>query len=103
VSRVTQLLLDALRSIGNKEDRVYTTDWVWTYRLFNGLTANQRNQILATYTYNIYVPQNNRLVLNYSTVTTLNATLTKHLTADLTHNTIYGPTGGYATAVDGLQ
>jgi len=103
VSRVTQLLLDALRSISNKEDRVYTTDWVWTYRLFAGLTANQRNQINATYTNNIYHPQNNRLVLSYSTVTTLNATLTRHLTADLTHNTIYGPNGGYAVAVDGLQ
>jgi len=103
VGRVLTVYLRSDRSGSNREDRLYRAEWLWTYRLFSGLTANQRNQVNATYGRGVYTPSTNRLSMSFSTITTLNARMTPRLTIDLTHNSIYGPNGGYTLAADGLE
>ncbi len=103
LGRVVTVYLRSDRSGTNSEDKLYRAEWLWTYRLLRGLTANQRNQVNATYTNTIYSPSTNRLSMSYSTITTLNARITPRLTMDLTHNANYGPNGGYARAADGLD
>lgn len=103
VDRILTVYLKANRSGTNREDRPYRAEWLWSYQLLPGLTANQRNQIDATYSRFLYAPNQNRLSLNYLTITTLNATLTPHLQVDLTHNITYGPNGDYVRSADGLE
>jgi hypothetical protein len=103
VQRVLTLNLDAEHSAGNREDRVYRVDWRWTYRLLQGLTATQRNQIGATYTRNPYAPDKDRLSMTYLTITTLNANVTPRLSVDLTHSASYRPNGDYVLAPDGYS
>jgi hypothetical protein len=103
VQRTLSLFLNGARSVSNREDRVYRADWRWTYRLLEGLTATQRNQINATYTNQYHQPQRNRLGLSYLSITTLNAVLTPRLQVDLTHNANYRPNGEYLRAADGLE
>ncbi len=103
VDRILTLYLLANRSGTNQEDRPYRAEWLWSYQLMPGLTANQRNEIDATYTRNLYAPQKNRLTLSYLTITTLTAALTPHLQVDLTHNANYGPNGDFVRSADGLE
>jgi hypothetical protein len=103
VGRVLTVYLRSDRSGSNREDRLYRTEWLWTYRLFSGLTANQRNQLNATYSRSVYSPSTNRLNMSFATITTLNARVSPRLTIDLTHNSIYSPNGGYTRALDGLE
>lgn len=103
VQRSLTLNLTADQSASNTETRIYLADWQWTYRLLPGLTATQHNQINATYTKTIYRPDRNQLGLTYLTITTLNATVTPHLTMDITHNASYRPSGDYQRAPNGLD
>jgi hypothetical protein len=80
--------------------RTYRGDWSWTYRLFSRLTATQRNGISASYTGYPFNPVSDRLVLDYTTTTTLNAVLTPRLSLDLTHNGQEQPSGNYLTRQD---
>jgi len=103
VSRVLGLYLTPNQSAGNREDRIYRADWLWTYRLMPGLSVNQRNQAASTYTRNIYAPTKNRLSMTFTTVTTLTASLTPRLSMDITHNATYGPNGAYVRSADGTE
>jgi hypothetical protein len=80
--------------------RTYRGDWSWTYRLFSRLTATQRNGISASYTDYPFNAISNRLVLDYTTTTTLNAVLSQRLSLDLTHNGQQQPSGNYITRQD---
>ena len=103
LARILSIYLRSDRSATNREDRLYRAEWLWTYRLLRGLTANQRDQINATYSRSLFSPGGNRLSLSYSTITTLNARITPRLTVDLTHNASYGPSGTYNRAGDGFD
>ena len=103
MGRILTIYLRSDRSATNREDRLYRTEWLWTYRLLHGLTANQRDQINATYSRSLFSPTGNRLSLAYSTITTLNARITPRLTMDLTHNANYGPSGTYTRAGDAID
>ena len=86
----------------NNTQRIYRGEWRWTYRLFHGLTATQRNTLGATYTAYNFVPENDRALLEFGTATTLNAILTPRLTVDLTHTSRITPSGNYTLQPDGL-
>jgi hypothetical protein len=103
MGRIMTVYLRADRSGTNREDHLYRAEWLWTYRLLPGLTANQRNQVNATYSNVIFSPASDRLSMSYSSVTTLNSRITPRLTVDLTHNANYGPNGSYARSADGLE
>lgn len=79
----------------NNQARTYRADWSWTYRLFSMLTVSQRNGVNASYTAYRFNQASDRLALDYSTTTTLNAVLTPRLTLDLTHNSQQQPSGGW--------
>lgn len=103
VIRSLAINLPAASTAGNNEDRTYRAEWRWTYRLLPMLTATQRNLISADYVYFNYSPENDRLTLNYSAVTSLNAVLTPRLTIDLTHNSRQQPSGSYVLQQDGQE
>lgn len=100
VIRTLAINLPAASTASNNEDRTYRAEWRWSYRLLPMLTATQRNLITADYTFYNYSPDNNRLLLDYSIVTALNAVLTPRLTVDLTHNSRVQPSGAYTTQAD---
>jgi hypothetical protein len=110
----TALMLEVTRNLGinlpgsataaNNEVRSYRAEWRWTYRLFPGLTASQRNSLTSDYTYYPYNPRRDRLNLEYGALTTLNAVLSPRFTFDVTHNSRYSPSGDYVTdPADGLR
>jgi hypothetical protein len=96
VDRSLFVNLPAASTAANTETRSYRAEWRWSYRLFQGLTATQRNQLLADYVYYTFLPaSNDRLSLDYGTLTTLNAVITRRLQLDVTHNTRFQPSGNY--------
>ena len=95
VARSLFVNIPSASTAANNEDRTYSAEWRWSYRLLSGLTANQRNQLIADYVYYTFLPANNRLTMDYSTVTTLNATVTPRLRLDVTHNARFQPSGNY--------
>jgi hypothetical protein len=103
VIRSLAINLPASSTASNNEDRTYRAEWRWTYRLLPMLTATQRNLITADYLFYNYSPDNNRLSLDYSIVTALNAALTPRLSVDLTHNSRLQPSGAYVTQIDGQE
>jgi hypothetical protein len=97
VSRSLFVNIPAASTAANNETRSYRADWRWTFRLLQGLTATQRNQLTADYIYYSFLPaSSNRLSLDSFTSTTLNAVITPRLQLDITHDHRYQPTGGYA-------
>jgi hypothetical protein len=108
----TSLALEVARSLfvnipsastgANNEERTYRAEWRWTYRLLPGLTANQNNQILANYTFFTFNPIANRLSLDYTSRTILNAVITPRLSLDLIHSARYQPSGDYLEEPDGF-
>lgn len=102
VSRNLFINIPSASTGANNQIRTYGAEWRWTYRLLPGLTATQRNQITADYTDYNFLPQSNRLNLDYGTLTTLNAVLSPRLTVDINHNGRYQPGGNYTQAIDGL-
>jgi hypothetical protein len=103
VIRSLAINLPAASTAGNNEDRTYRAEWSWTYQLLPMLTATQRNLISADYLFYNFSPTNNRLTLDYSSVTGLNAVLTPRLTLDLTHNARQQPSGLYVVGNDGIE
>ena len=105
VSRSLFLNLPAASTAANSETREYRADWRWSYRIFTGLTATQRNQVSASYTLytNPSSQANNRLGIDYSSYTTLNAVVTPRFSMDLTHNARYQPSGNYVRYPDGFE
>jgi hypothetical protein len=102
VGRNRLVNLPGASTAANHTLRSYRADWRWTYRLFKGLTATQRNTLGANYTAYQFLQQNDRLSLDYSTTTTLNAVLTPRLSVDLTHIAVVQPAGNYTRQPDGL-
>ncbi len=108
----TGLVLDVDRNLGinlaassaasNSETRTYRAEWRWTYRILPSLTASQRNALIADYIF-YRTGNRNRLNMDYTSFTTLNAVLTPRFTIDLTHNGRYVPSGGYTRDPDGLD
>ncbi len=86
----------------NTETRSYRAEWRWSYQLLSGLTATQRNTLGADYALYPFLPSNNRLSLDYNTLTTLNAVITPRLRLDMTHNARRQPSGNYSNLPDGL-
>lgn len=86
----------------NNDTRSYRSEWSWSFRLLPGLTATQLNTISADYLEYPFSPANNRLTLDYSEVTTLNAIVTPRLNLTLTHNTRETPGGNYTLYADNL-
>lgn len=102
VGRVLAINLPAASTASNNEIRTYRADWRWSYRLSRGLTATQRNQLTADYTL-FRISDNNRLLLDYSTFTTLNAVLTSRLQLDINHSARFQPSGDWVRLEDGLD
>jgi hypothetical protein len=112
----TSVALEVIRSLainipqastaGNNEDRSYHVEWRWTYRLLPMLTATQRDLVTSDYIFyssSSVAKTSNRLAMDYSFVTALNAVLTPRLTLDLTHNARLQPSGNYLVQSDGLE
>jgi hypothetical protein len=105
VSRTLSLNLPSESVGANNELRNYRANWRWSYRLSRGLTATQRNQISADYTFyqNPAQAVNNRAGYDFTTLTTLNAVVSQRLTLDLNHTARYQPGGNYVYFPDGLE
>ena len=103
VARTLFLNLTATSSSSNTESRSYRAEWRWNCRLLPGLTATQRNNLVANYDYLTFQAGQNRLSLDYSSATSLNAVLTPRLTLEVNHNARYQPRGGYNRFPDGLE
>jgi len=86
----------------NNGTRSYRSDWNWSYRLLPGLTAVQVNTLSAEYLEYVFFPANNRLTLDFGSVTTLNAVVTPRLSISMTHNTRQTPAGNYTLYPDDL-
>jgi hypothetical protein len=67
-----------------------------------GLTATQNNSISADYMHFRFLPASDRLSLDYSTATTLDAVLSQRFTMNIRHNAKHQPSGTYTQFVDGL-
>ena len=85
----------------NSNERSYRAEWNWSYRLLPGLTATQTNAITADYTEYPFLPENNRLSLDFGTQTKLNAVITPRLNVTVSHNTKQSPGGNYTLYPDG--
>jgi hypothetical protein len=102
VTRNLLVNLQAGSTASNTEATAYRAEWRWSYRLLPGLTATQSNSISADYMRYVFMPANDRLSLDYSTATSLNAVLTPRFTMDIRHNAKHQPSGTYTRFVDGL-
>lgn len=102
VGRTLSINIPAASTASNNELRSYDADWRWSYRLSRGLTATQRNLLSADYTY-YRVTSNNRLGLDYTSYTTLNAVLTSRLQLDINHSVRFQPSGDLVRFSDGLD
>jgi hypothetical protein len=97
VDRSLFVNIPAASTAANNETRGYRANWDWTYHLLPSLTANQKNQAVADYTYYTFLPPtSDRLVLEYTSTTTVSADIFQGLHLDLTHYLNFQPTGGYA-------
>jgi hypothetical protein len=103
VARTLFLNLSSTSSSSNSENDSYIMEWRWSAHLMPGLTVTQRNNAIASYDYLTFQVGQNQLSMDYSTVTTLNAVLSPHLTLDVNHNARYQPRGGYNQFPDGNQ
>jgi len=88
--------------VSNYVARTFRVDWNWTFRLLRYLTATQRNSVLANYSDYPFNGLNNRLSLDYTTTTTLNAVLSPRLTLELTHFAEAQQGGNYLLQADRL-
>jgi hypothetical protein len=104
VSRDLFLNIASASTSSNSENRSYRAEWRWSMLLLQGLTVTQRNSVTASYDYFNATVGQNRLSMDYGTVTTLNAVLTPRLTLDVNHNGRYQPRGNYTRNPDnGLE
>jgi len=97
VTRSLFVNIPAASTAANTETQSYRANWRWTYRLLEGLTATQRNDMVADYVHYPFLASSaDRLTLDYHSNTTLNAVITPRLSVDLVHDFHYQPSGGYA-------
>jgi hypothetical protein len=102
VTRNVLVNLRAGSTSSNTEATSYRAEWRWSYRMLPGLTATQNNSISADYMHFNFLPTSDRLSLDYSMATSLNAVLTPRLTVDVRHNAKHQPSGTYTQFIDGL-
>ena len=102
VTRNVLVNLQAGSTSSNTEATSYRAEWRWSYRMLPGLTASQNNSISADYMHFNFLPTSDRLSLDYTTATSLNAVLSPRLTMDIRHNARHQPSGTYTQFVDGL-
>jgi hypothetical protein len=102
VSKTREINLLSTSTGTNNDRRSYRSDWNWTYRLLPGLTAVQTNSLSAAYTEYTFFVENNRLNMEFASVTTLNAVVTPRLSISVTHNTRRAPSGNYTLYPDDL-
>lgn len=102
VTRDLLVNLQAGSASSNTEINNYRAEWRWSYRLMPGLTATQNNTVSADYLHFVFLPSSDRLSLDYSTATSLNAVLTPRFTIDVRHNLKHQPSGTYTQFPDGL-
>jgi hypothetical protein len=95
VTRNLLVNLQAGSTSSNTAANDYRAEWRWNYRLLPGLTVTQNNSISADYMHFIFLPANDRLSMDYSTATSLNAVLTPRFTMDIRHNAKHQPSGTY--------
>lgn len=103
VSKSRLIYLPGARSGANTDVRSYRAEWRWSYRLLPSLTATQRNSLTADYTDYTFSSANDRLLLEYGVLTTLNAVISPRLTINMTHNGRQQPGGSYTPGPDGLS
>jgi len=101
VSRNVLVNIPAANTSGNNEVRSYQAEWQWNFRILPGLTANQKNTITADYTHYNFLASNDRLSLDYGTITRLSAVFSPRFTVDVSHNSRTQPTGSYTLFPDG--
>lgn len=85
----------------NNVTRIYAAEWRWTYQLFGALTATQRNNLRANYVAYNFLVRSDRISLDFSSATSLNAVLTPRLLLDVTYNNQEQPSGNYNLQPDG--
>lgn len=100
VRRDQRVNLPAASTASNSETRSYSAGWDWTYQLLQGLSATQTNRMNADYLAYPFAPSSNRLALNYSTQTTLNAVFNPRFTLILDHSARYQPKGNFRPLYD---
>ena len=103
VGRVNFINIPSSSTGANNEVSTYIGEWRWSFRLLPGLTAIQVNQIVADYTRFTFLPENNRVALDYTSRTTLSAVLSPRISVDVTHNARYQPSGDYLRQADGNE
>ena len=102
VTRNMLVNLKAGSTSSNNVANSYRGEWRWSYRMLPGLTASQNNSVSADYTLYDFLPQSNKLSLDYTTATTLNAVVSPRFSIDIRHNARHQPSGTYTQFVDGL-
>jgi hypothetical protein len=102
VTRDVLLNIPAASTNANNEARTYRAEWRWSYRMMRGLTATQNNSVTAAYTHYNFLPDNDRLSMDYNTLTTLNAVLSPRFSVDVRHNARHQPSGSFTVLDDGL-
>ena len=102
VSRYELINIPSASTGSNNATRAYRSEWSWSYRLLPGLTATQINTLGADYLEYPFFPQNNRLTLDFGSLTTLNAVITPRLNISVTHSTKETPGGNYTLYPDQL-
>ena len=101
VSRSDYINIPAASAAANNEVRSYDAEWRWSYRLLEGMTVTQRNQATADYSF-YTIDTNDRVGLNYTTTTTINAVVTPRFSINLNHNASSQPGGQWVKLEDGL-
>ncbi len=102
VTRSMLVNLPAGSTNANSVTNNYKAEWRWSYRLLKGLTATQNNTVSADYIHFNFLPASDRLSLDYSSATSLNAVLSPRFTVDVRHNVKHTPSGAYTEFPDGL-
>jgi hypothetical protein len=95
VAKNRDINIAAASTGSNSDNRVYRSEWNWSYRLLPGLTATQSNTLSADYIEYPFFRDNNRLSLDYGALTTLSAVVTPRLNISVTHSTRRSPAGNY--------
>lgn len=102
VTRNVLVNIPAASKSANNELRSYDVEWRWSYRILPGLTASQSNTVGADYTHYYYLPTSDKLSLDYSVSTTLNAVLSSRFSLDVRHSARHQPSGTYGPLADGI-
>jgi len=103
VSLTRSINILAATTGSNTDTREYRGEWRWNYRLLEGLTVNQNNQLVADYTAYPFDPTRNTLSLTYNTLTTISAVLPGGFSMDIQHNSSRLPRGSYTPQPDGFD